>query len=99
MSGSAGRLAAALRMRLCRRATGGGCRRRRSRPSTPAAQGDVTTLENVVRDGLLGGPAPDAADGVGGLPCMGPGGGLAAPKGMPSEASLELCFREFPEEG
>ena len=86
-------------MRLCRRATGGGCRSRSSRSSTPAAQGDVTPRENIVGDGLLGSPAPEAADGVGGLPCMGPGGGPAAPKGMPSDASLEVCFREFPEEG
>ena len=98
VSGCSDRLAAALRMRLCSRVTGGGCRRRSSRPSAPAAEWDITPRENIVGDGLFGGPAPEAANGVSRLTSVCPGGGPAAPKGMPSEASLELGFCECAKE-
>ena len=89
VSGSEGRAALALRMRLARSWAGGALSRRTSRVTTPTADGHVTPGKYIVSDGPLGAPAAEPSNSFSRLAEVCAVRSPTAPKGVPSSANLE----------
>ena len=74
-----------LRRRLWSCDVGGGWSRRVMFRRAPMAEGNFAPGKDVMRKGLLGAPAAETPDGVGGFTIVGPCRSPTAPKGVPSK--------------